>query len=167
MLCYPRFRYSDSGGGHTAELFAQQLRTTAILAAETDVSRLVIPTLARELSQAAQASIQNSAPHFATKQVGAQHQVQQTVEEVPHARMTGRGGVLDADVECLRERVPKRPASAGKRPSYGVGDDVKREEDLWAPVLAVFRAVDAVLSGGGRSRISFVHREAACAIDNI
>jgi len=38
--------------------------------------------------------------------------------------------------------------------------DGSEEEVLWAPALAVFRAVDAVLSGGGRPRVSFVLRDA-------
>ncbi|CAM9534383.1 unnamed protein product, partial [Ectocarpus fasciculatus] len=37
--CWPHD--SDSAPGHTAELFARQLRTTSVLAAETDISRLV------------------------------------------------------------------------------------------------------------------------------
>eukprot|EP00752_Nemacystus_decipiens_P011375 g10109.t1 len=52
--CWPHD--SDSEHGQTAELFVRQLRMTSVLAAETDVSRLVIPALALELSQASQAS---------------------------------------------------------------------------------------------------------------
>lgn len=108
-----------------------------------------------------------------TRQVGVQEQVPHTVEEVTPVHAIGREGMRRyADLECLRERVPKRSPAvlAGKR--VGIADDGKREEgeeeqELWAPALAVFRAVDAVLSGGGRSRISFVHRGAACEIDKM
>lgn len=160
------FRHSDSARGHTAERFAQQLRTTSILAAETNVSRLVIPTLARELSHVAQASVQERPPDTATrfatnmKQVGVQQKCR-TAGDMARARISGRGGVLEADVECLRKRVANRVAPARKTACFDVGDDDKKEEELWAPALAVFRAVDAVLSGGGRSRISFVHRGTA------
>lgn len=174
------FRCSACERGHSAELFAQQLRTTSILAAETDVSRLVIPTLARELSQASKASrvrVQTRSPNETPQvtQVGVQQRVPHGVEEVTHARVTGRGGVLDANVACLRERVPKRSAPAGngngnrngKSASFDVDDADKRQKEIWAPALAVLRAVDAVLSGGGRSRTSFVHRGDACAMDKV
>lgn len=96
-----------------------------------------------------------------------QPQVQHAVEEITtHARMSCADGVLD-DAECLRERVLKRPVPAGKRASCGEGDDHKREEELWAPALAVFRAVGAVLSGDGRSKISFVYRGSTGEIGNI
>lgn len=168
------FRRSESDCGQTAELFAQQLRTTSILAAETDVSLLVMPTLARELSQASQASqarvqkrLADQGQKIDTRQAGVKQQVPHAVEEVTPARTITRGGVQDAGFECLRERVRKRSVVAGKRAGCGAVDDHKRneeeeeEEKLWAPALAVFRAVDAVLSGGGRSRISFVHRGAS------
>lgn len=156
---------SDSARGHTAELFAQELRTTSILAAETDVSRLVIPALARQLSHACLRKCPpDQASSVPVDQMDVQQHCQQTAKAVAQSRVVSGQGAHNVDVECLlRERVSNRPGHAGK----GAGCDEKRDEALWAPALAVFRAVDAVLSGGGRPRMGFVHRSAVCDVDRM
>lgn len=99
---------------------------------------------------------------------------QQVQQGATRARNTGRDAMLvgagagdaaaEVELDCLRERVPKRPVPASKN-SCGLTDDDRVEEEMWAPALAVFRAVDAVVNGDGRSRISFVHRGSAGALD--
>ncbi|CAM9452377.1 unnamed protein product [Laminaria digitata] len=119
----------------TAMLFAQQLRNTAILAAETDLSRLVVPALARALSAASRQEGPSDGGHFRTGRSQTQKASRQAFRE---AHLHGL------------ERLPQS-TNACHGPSE---DDVVR----WAPVLAVCRSVDAVVSGMGRPRMNFVRR---------
>lgn len=156
----PRFSHlSDSALGDTAELFARQLRTTSVLAAETDISRLVFPALARELSHACRRQRSaEKAPVIPAMEV--QQQQQAGMEGAQGRFRTGRGERHGIDA------IPKWPVPAGEERRCGITSDKTRVEALWAPVLAVFRAVDAVLSGGGRPRLSFVRRSTtACRND--
>lgn len=160
---------SDSARGYTAALFAQQLRTATVLAAETDVARLVIPALAGELSRARlqKCPLDQASRKHADNQVDVQQQGQQmSTKEVAQAHVTkSRRDGHKVDVECLRERTWKRPVPPGNGVGGGVcNNEKKEEEEWWAPPLAVFRAVDAVLSGGGRPRMSFVRPGADGAV---
>ncbi|CAM9586348.1 unnamed protein product [Ectocarpus sp. 12 AP-2014] len=164
--CWPHD--SDDALGHTAELFARQLRNNSVLAAETDISRLVVPALARELSHACRR--QRSAekpPVIPAVEVQQQQQQQQVgIEDAHDIFKTGRSERDGNNPESLREAVPKWRVPAGEERRCGLTSDETRDKARWAPVLAVFRAVDAVLSGGGRPRLSFVHRSVTACWDH-
>lgn len=162
----PRFSHlSDSALGHTAELFARQLRTTSVLAAETDISRIVFPALARELSHACRR--QRSAEKIpVVPAMEVQQQQQAGIEDAQGRIKAGRAERHVIDTESLREAVPKRLVPAGEERRCGLTSDETKDEALWAPVLAVFRAVDAILSGGGRPRLSFVRRSTTACWDD-
>lgn len=109
------------------------------------MSQFVLPTLERTLSHACRKA------RAVDLRSNPLKDEQDPVTPAP-ARKSERGdlGVL----EELRERVAM-PA-VGSRCCEEEGD--REGEALWAPALAVFRAVDAVLSGGGQPRVSFVRR---------
>lgn len=168
-------RVSDCPRGHTAGLFAQQLRNASILAAETDVARLVMPALARELAHARLPKSpfdqgHSHAPHHQLDHLRQQDQQTQKNTRIAQARVVvaGKHGHNDG-VDCFRERVSKRLGGHNEKreeeeETEDDKDDQEEELQLWAPALAVFRAVDAVLSDGGRPGMSFVRSGPACAI---
>lgn len=128
--------------GDTAASFSHQLRAIVILAAEADVSCLVIPALARAL---AQASGQERPPdprifplNRGQPQEGRRHSCSDDKLR---------------DLERLRERVPR---VVDERRWHSAVREMEDRDNAWAPVLAVFRATDAILCGSGRPRLSFV-----------
>lgn len=135
---------SPSRKNPAAEQFAQQLRYSFILAAERDVFRLVTPALARGLSQA----LRQPPPPDLQRYRPDKNGQGQDRDSRQHLY-----GADSSQLKHLREQVSR--ASLGQ----GVGC-AHENEMLWSPTMAVFRAVDAMLSGGGRPRISFVRRRA-------
>lgn len=139
---------SVSPRGHTpAEGFAQGLRRSFILAAERDVFRLVTPALARGLSHA----FRQASPSNQQRCCSDKHGQGQERDSKRHLHGSDSGLL-----EHLREQVPRATTVVGQ----GEAPCADVDEVLWSPVLAVFRGVDAVLSGGGRPRVSFVRRRA-------
>ena len=118
----------------TALSFGQQLRTTAILAAETDLSRLVVPSLARALSAGSRKERPSNGGYFRA--------------ECSQTQKASRRTFREAHFQSLK-RLPQNSDEC-----HGANEDVV----LWAPVLAVCRSVDAVVSGTGRPRMNFVRR---------
>lgn len=142
--------------------FAETLRATSILAAETDVSHMVAPPLARALTQAlalTQASAKLN-PRWADHALSGGRHVANRKPQTQGLRReeSGHGSPGLNDLERLREKIAEPRVGHG---SVGLGGGYTVPDvsgDAWAPVLAVYRAVDAVLAGGGRPRISFVRR---------
>lgn len=137
----------------------QIFRVSALLAAEQDVLRMLAVPLGRALSKASRRvslscpNPPNPKPDPIAKDGGwptneADHQNNGDAEE---------GNIVSQPaLENLRERVPvvlrdMRNDGDGARPFDG-------HELAWAPTLAVYRAVDAVISRLGRPRVSFVRR---------
>ena len=114
--------------------FGQQLRTTAILAAETDLTQLVVPALARALSAASRQERPRCGGYFRAECSQTQKASRRTSREEHFHDL---------------ERLPQ-----SSNEFYGTNEDAA----LWAPVLAVCRSVDAVVSDMGRPRMNFVRR---------
>lgn len=130
----PMHFFREAASGQTARSFGQQLRTTALLAAETDLSRVVVPCLARAISAASQHELASGGVLVHS--------------EGSHTHKTPRRTFREAHFNGL-ERLPRNPRECDRR-----NEDVA----LWAPVLAVCRSVDAVVSGVGRPRMNFTRR---------
>lgn len=69
--------------------------------------------------------------------------------------------VVRQDMETLRERVQGQASWEGEGANCRRNHEATSAEVMvWAPKLAIFRAVDAVLGGEGRPRITFMRSEA-------
>lgn len=119
------------------------------MAAEQDVSKMVAPPLARALSRARRlAAPSPKHPHLG-------YMISPHVSrEDTNRRAPGAGGT--GPLESLRERVVS--VSPAHQRTVWVKRDIDAEV-AWTPALAVYRAVDAVLGGGGRPRICFLRND--------
>lgn len=149
--------FTSASTGEHAEHFGQQLRATCMFAAEADISRIVVPALARELSHGCR---QKRSPDPAPRDP-YEHIHRPLLGKTATTTKTPRGYMGGVEDKGLRYELQRRPMSGSQLVSGGLDAAGKQEETLWAPGLAVFRAVDAVLSGGGRPRMSFVRRTAS------
>ena len=137
---------SESTREKRVEVFAQQLRTAALLAAETDVSTIVLPVLARALLHARQ---RERPPHIKTSTINSG--LMRTPAE------DRLGGMNWQNLGQVRQQVPERTAWGKEdKGCHRENEGNAAGEVIWAPTLAVFRAVEAILCGGGRPRTTFV-----------
>lgn len=126
-----RFDRNIARGRKDTEVFAEQLRNRAVLAAERDVSRIVLPLLERALSYS-------------------------HLQKWPSHLNPNTSNIGQVQSERKAEEVAYWEGANGRRNH----EATRAEGMVWAPKLAVFRAVDAVLGGEGRPRITFVRPKA-------
>lgn len=107
--------------------------------------RLVTPALARGLTHA----FRQPPPPDLERCRPARHRQDQDRDSRRQLH-----GADSSQLKHLREQVSRASLSEGEGRAH-------EDEILWSPILAVFRAVDAMLSGGGKPRISFVRRARA------
>lgn len=113
------------------------------------MSEMIFPPLARALSRArCLAAPTPKHPHF-------DHMVlPHIIREDSNRRAFSAGGT--GPLESLGEGLVSE--SHAYKETVGENRDIDAEV-VWTPALAVYRAVDAVLGGGGRPRISFLRKE--------
>lgn len=114
---------------------------------------MVAPPLARALSRACRTASKSTTIHSQ-----ADSPASSCAKDCDaHGGTCDRSKIKSHPLERFREKVVS--ASHHDKGGSGTIECVGEADRVWAPALAVYRAVDAVLGGGGRPRISFVRRK--------